>query len=324
MNIRQLEAFRALMNSGTVTNAATLMGVSQPSISRLLEQLEYDLRLTLFDRSKGRLVPTAEARILFEETEKIFLSVDRIKETAREIRDAKAGQLQIAVMPALALGFLPGAIQRFKVARPNVSIAMHVHQSYKIDEWAAQQQIDFGIAEYPSLRPGVERDDFCRAPLWLASPPAHPLASKSEISPHDLVGAELIGLGQEAIGRQLADDLFRRAGLSLKPCIETPYYATIAALVQRGLGVGFLDPFTAADFRDRGIVVRPFRPVMEFHVGILHPHHRPLTRVASEFLALLKSCRDELFATLSPEWPGRADLSPHRQTSASWLSCFRD
>src|SRR5690349_18827847 len=74
MFIRQLEAFRATMQAGTVSGAAVLLGVSQPAASRLLGRLEKELNLTLFDRTKGRLAPTPEAQILYDQVERTFVS----------------------------------------------------------------------------------------------------------------------------------------------------------------------------------------------------------------------------------------------------------
>jgi DNA-binding transcriptional LysR family regulator len=81
--------------------------MSQPAVSRLLSQLESSLQLTLFDRSAGRLVPPHEAPLLYGEVERTFVSVDRIRDMARDIRSADPGALNIASFPLLALGFWP-------------------------------------------------------------------------------------------------------------------------------------------------------------------------------------------------------------------------
>ena len=99
MNIRQLEAFRATIVARSTIGAAQLLNASQPAVSRLLSQLESSLQLTLFDRSSGRLVPTPEAMLLYAEVERTFLSVDRIREMARDIRTADAGSPSAASTP---------------------------------------------------------------------------------------------------------------------------------------------------------------------------------------------------------------------------------
>jgi DNA-binding transcriptional LysR family regulator len=294
MNIRQLEAFRATIVAGTVTGAASLMGLSQPAVSRLIEQLERSLNFSLFDRSRGRLVPTPEAYLLYEEVERTFASVDKIREIATDIHAARAGHLHIAALPALALGFVPKVVERFKKGHPEVMISLSIQTSTKIEESAAAQQIDFGFAEFPFQRSGFETEDFCRAADVLVVPASHRLAGRKQARPSDVAESPFISLTRDNVGRHLVDQIFHKAEIRRQMTIETQYSAVICSLVQLGLGVGLVDPFTAADFKGRGVVAVPFRPAMEFHIGILYPAHRPLSRVAREFLMLLRNCRNEI------------------------------
>ena len=80
---RQIEAFRFVMMSGTTTEAATLMSVSQPAISRLISDLEAELNIRLFDRFRGRLVPTEEARRFFHGVERYFVGLDELAQVVR-------------------------------------------------------------------------------------------------------------------------------------------------------------------------------------------------------------------------------------------------
>ena len=113
INHRQLEAFRAVMEAGTVTVAAERLYITQPAVSRLIQDLESALALTLFERRRGRLAPTVEAQALYEEVERSFSGLDKIAQAAADIRSLSRGTLRIAAMPALALGFLPRTIKKF-------------------------------------------------------------------------------------------------------------------------------------------------------------------------------------------------------------------
>jgi DNA-binding transcriptional LysR family regulator len=298
VNLRQLEAFRAFMMAGSTKGAAQLLDISQPAISRLIDQLERKISFALFDRAKGRLVPTPEALLLYEEVERTFASVDKIRELATDIRGANMGQLNIAVLPALALHFLPDVIANFRTTHPRTAISMTIQTSSKIEEWAAAQHIDFGIAEYPFIRTGVDSEDFCRVPHVIALPKGHALARNQLITPENLAGESFISLTSNSVGRHMIDQVFHRAQVARRMMLETQYVAVIAEFVAKGLGVGLIDPFTAFAFRDRGIVIKPFVPVVEFHLGILHPNHRPLSRAARALLALVRTARNEVLAGL--------------------------
>lgn len=294
MFVRQLEAFRATMLAGTVSGAATLLGVSQPAASRLIGRLEKELKLTLFDRSSGRLTPTAEAQLLFDQVERTFVSLDNIKEMAAAIGSAQAGHLHVAALPAIGLSFVPGVIEEFSRLHPNVTITAEVNMSARVEDSVAAQHVDVGVGEFPFRRTGLETEVFCRAPKCLAVPAGHPLAHRSHVKPDDLDAAPFIALTRDQVGRHMVDRVFERAGVIRRIVAETQVNAVLCDMVIRGLGVGLIDPFTARDFAGRGIVAVPFRPRIEFRLGILYPTHRPLSRVARAFLTVLRRHRNDL------------------------------
>lgn len=292
-NIKQLEAFRAVMISGSTVAAAQLLQVSQPAISRLLAQLEATLQLTLFDRTSGRLLPTAEAALLGSEVERTFASVEKIREIARDIRMADSGELAIASFPLLALGFLPEAIAAFSKIHPRTRISLSVQMSPRVAELVASQQIDFGFGELPYQaqgfdRPGVETELFAVTDHLLAVPVGHRLAGLKRATPADLAGERFVSLTRNTVGRMTVDRMFEQAGVQRELLIETQVTALVAKLVTHGMGIGFIDPFTAHDFRDSRLIVIPFSPAVEMRIALMSPTHRPLTRIASEFIAFLR------------------------------------
>ncbi|MCC7045798.1 MAG: LysR family transcriptional regulator [Alphaproteobacteria bacterium] len=294
MFVRQLEAFRATMLARTVSGAALLLGVSQPAVSRLIGRLEKELKLTLFDRSSGRLAPTAEAMLLHDQIERTFVSLDQIREVAAAIGTAQAGHLFVSALPAIGLGFLPAAIEEFHRLHPQVTVTAEVNISARVEESVAAQHVDLGIGEFPFRRTGLETEVFCRAPEFLAVPQDHPLAARDQVRPSDLHEAAFIALTRDQVGRHMVDRVFERAGIVRRLVAETQVNAVLCEMVARGMGVGLVDPFTAADYAGRGIVAVPFWPRVEFRLGILYPTHRPLSRVARAFLAVLRRRRNAL------------------------------
>lgn len=299
MNFRQLEALRAVMVANSALGAAEILNISQPSVTRLLQNLERELGLTLFDRSSGRLVPTFEAQVLFDEAQRAFASVDKIKEIARDLRSLDAGKLDIASLPLLALGFIPRIAREFGERHPNVKITLNVQMSPKVEEWASAHLIDFGIADFPFehekfQRTGVAADEFCRTPYLLALPSDHPLATRKVIVPEDVANERFICLSRDTVGRHFIDQVFNARNIKRKLVIETTVAAIVANLVANGVGIGFIDPFTAADYRNRGIVTVPFQPAIFMRLALLHPVKRPITRVVKEFISLLRAARQNL------------------------------
>ena len=166
---RQFQAFHAIIERGTVTAAAEHLGISQPAISNLLAQLERSTKLKLFERTRGRLVPTPEAQVLFDEIDTVVRGLDHVNQAVVDLQNQTAGQLQIATSHALAFGFMPAEIARFSAGRPNLTIAFQSQYSSKIQEWVTAGLFEIGICELPRTqrRPGaapVHRRDLVRDP----------------------------------------------------------------------------------------------------------------------------------------------------------------
>ena len=294
MRWRQLQAFKATLSTGTVSAAAEVLGISQPAVSRLLEALENELKFTLFNRATGRLVPTVEAHIFFEEVQKAFVSYDRLSNVANDIRSGRKGSLHMASMPAIGLGFLPKVIGVFAKTQPEVKIRLDLQLSPRVEEWVSSQQVDFGVGEFPFASSGFESEEFCRVPYVAAMLQSHPLSVEPVITAGHLQGHPIVSLSAESAVRKTFDRHFYEAGVDANIVCESLFSAGLCKLVQQGLGLGMVDLFTAHDFAGSGLVFRRFEPEVLFHVGILHPRHLALSRSGSQFLGVMRRMRNDL------------------------------
>ena len=101
MNLRQLDAFRATLRTGSVTEASRTLALSQPSVTRLIKDLERSVGFTLFVRNGRGITPTVEGRRFGDAVENLFTGTDRLKETAQAIRTSADGEVLIGVTPVL-------------------------------------------------------------------------------------------------------------------------------------------------------------------------------------------------------------------------------
>ncbi|MBU0970864.1 MAG: LysR family transcriptional regulator [Proteobacteria bacterium] len=294
MDFRQISAFQAVMIAGTTTLAAERLNISQPAVSRLLIELERSIQLKLFIRKKGgRLQPTPEAEIFFKEVEHSLSGLEKLKQAALDIRNFGTGRIRIACLPALAMGFLPKVIKKFRLEYPNVSVSLQTRSSSTIRHWAGRQQVDFGLATPEGSVPGVQGELFARTPGVCVMPKGHPLAQKKTIEPNDLEGLPFISLALEDKSRFRIDQVFEKASVKRQMLIETQYSATICGLILEGLGVSIMSRFTVHDFEDRGITARPFSPPIHFEYMIYVPRHRPMSALTKTFIRIMKEYRDQ-------------------------------
>src|SRR5437899_5261692 len=188
INSRQVEAFRAMMLTGSVTEAAKLMAVTQPAVSRLLRDFQGLLKMELFEKRGTGLVPMAAATALYMEVERSFVGLERITAAAEEIRSRRTGTLRIAALPALSNGYLPRLAGGFLKERPNLNLSFVGIISPIVIDWVLNNQCDIGCAGGPIAHAGLQSVRL-PAPARVAILPAgHRLAAKAVLEPRDFEG----------------------------------------------------------------------------------------------------------------------------------------
>jgi DNA-binding transcriptional LysR family regulator len=289
LNPRQIEAFRAVMLTGGITSAAELMSISQPAVSRLIGDLQYALKLTLFERRGSRITPTSEAQLLYQEVERSFVGLERIEQAARDLESRRAGTLRVAAMPALAIGFLPRFVARFLEQRPRVDVSLWGSSSTLVLDWVAAGQCELGFGQTPVEHATVLSEKLPPVPAVAIIPSDHWLAEKERIVPEDFANEPFISLGSSTLLRYRIDAVFADHGVNRKQRIETQLTMIACALVAAGSGVAIVDPFTAEEYVGRGLAVRPFAPSINVEMSILHSAQRTLSTLAQDFLAEFRS-----------------------------------
>lgn len=281
---RQIEAFRALMLTGSTTRAAEAMHVTQPAVSRLVRELQAELGLMLFERKGNRLVPSREAIALYAEVERSYVGLERIAHSARELRERRAGVLRVAAMPTLSNAALPRFAASFLAAHPNVDMAMFGLVSHMVLDWVVSEQCDVGFAAAPIQHAAVAAEMMPPVRYVAVVPEHHRLAARRRIHPRDFAGEAFVGLGPNTPSQFRLDDVFSSHGVKRRVRVETPLSSIACALVASGAGIAIVDPFTAVEFVGRGVAVRAFEPAIEFHVAALYPVQRTLSAVARDFI----------------------------------------
>ena len=299
ISLRQLEAFRAVMMTRSITRASELLYVSQPAVSRLISDLESSAGFPLFQRIKKRLNPTPEAHAFYEEVERSFAGLNKINLAAREIRDFRSGSLSIAALPALGLSYLPKIISRFSDGKPDISLSLNIRNSQKVSEMVAAQRVDVGFCESIDFGDGLEAELLLQVNLVCILPREHALASKERIAATDLDGVTCIGSGNSQLTYSDLDRYFEEKGVKRKVQIDTQLNATVADFVVAGAGIGIIDPVTADSYSQRGIVVRPFTPPIGYKYYVIFPENRPKSRLLEQFVDMTRQDLQRFAATVT-------------------------
>lgn len=277
-----------VMTNGTTARAAEVLHISQPAVSKMIQELERSLGFDLFHRIKGRLQPTAEGQLFFREVEQAFLGLTHLRGAAARIRDYGSGELRIACLSALSTNVLPRALRAFMDRNPNIAITFQARMSSVVRDLVASGQFDLGVVADEIDRTGVEAQEFARFRVAVALPEGHPLEVRKVIRPVDLVDQPFIALAPEDTTRREAERAFEVAGVSVRTVIETPYSTTICSMVAAGIGLGLVNPLTAEPYVGHGLSLRPFEPALHFRTLLITPPNRLPSRILEEFIRELK------------------------------------
>jgi DNA-binding transcriptional LysR family regulator len=298
MKFKEVDAFRAVMRSGSMTAAAGELYTSQPNVSRLIAALEASTGLVLFTRSAGRLTPTEEGLAFLREVERAFVGLSALKDAARNIRQFGKGRLRIATVPSMAMTVLPLVLQKFHGDHPDVTVAMDTGSTELVAEWVGSRVCELGLVSYLPPTAVTEARPVCELPGCCVLPPGHRLVGKAFIEPADLAGESFISMAHGDGLRAAVDAAF--AGDDRRVMhFETPYGATICQMVGLGLGVGIVNPLVARVFRHTGIEIRRFLPRVPFVSYLLLARNRPANGLVDRFNTLI----EEVIAAESADLP---------------------
>lgn len=291
MNLALLETFAAVMKTGSATRAAALLGVSQPAVSRALLRLEDTTRLRLFERTGKRISPTPEAEALYREVLAARAGLDRVRQTAARLREVGTGLIRVGSSAALGLHLIPQAMRRFLDSRPGVSVSLEVTSSAAVRDGVAGGTFDLGVSADEVDRSNVTAEFLFRSPGVLVVPPGHAMVGARMVGPGDLDGVAMVALAPEDRARQRLAALLARTGAKPVMVAETPFSATVCELAMQGLGVGLANwmAYAAGGFAERGLVARPFRPIIEFRALLLLPPRPARSVLVDEFVAALRA-----------------------------------
>jgi len=289
LSLRMLEIFGTLMLTQTTVAAAEELGISQPSVSSTVKQLEEQLGFLLFDREKGRMTPTEEAKSLFQEVEPLFERVRSIEARVRDLRAGSVGKLRIMATPPLGNTVVADALAAFLKGRSGVTVQYDVRRLENVIDAVATGAAELGFCLGLASHPGVEVTVLRRDRMVALLHAAHPLAARPVLEPAALAEHGFVGLDRASHIGLLLQNAFEAVGVPYRPQVEVRYCNTARILAQAGAGIAMVDRYTANVQAHADLVQRPFQPGLSLSACLIARQDRPLSRLAREFFAVVEA-----------------------------------
>lgn len=288
INVRHLAVFRAVMKTGSVSAAARLLAVSQPAVTKTLQQIEWEVGVPLFRRIKGRLQPTPESMLLLPKVDQVFGAVEEVERLATEIGGGNVGQVSIATATTLAASIVAEAVARYRAKRPRALVKVRALATRQVVEEIANNQVDIGLTDAATIEGTLRTEEICRAHIGCVLSRGHRLAGKRVIQLNDLKDETIITFFEETlIGLQIRQRLSALDMPSVIP-LSTNQSLIACVMASKGLGVALVDPFTPLSGLFPDMVVKPLHPALEIRPRFVFPPDRPLSIAATEFLEIVR------------------------------------
>ena len=286
--LKQVETFRTVYETESVTAAARRLDVSPATVSATLAALEASIELRLFERVRQRMQRTPEGTLLYEEIRRLNVGLESLGRKIRAIRGAAQPRLRIGCIHAYSGAIVSDAISRFRVRYPDTSLYLQIRDSNTLRDMVVSGELDLAAVADESELEGLRGHRLASLRAVAVFPASHALARLESVNFSHLAEVDVIALNAEDGSRKRLDALLRQAGQSLRVAIETPYSSTVCQLALAGHGVGIANPATALGMEAMGLTYRPLVAPVHFECHMIVHGSRPLSEAGKFWATCLR------------------------------------
>ncbi|WP_076999994.1 LysR family transcriptional regulator [Variovorax sp. KK3] len=297
MNLRQIEVFRAVMATGSITKAATLLHVSQPGVSRLIRHLELQLGVALFERRTGRLVATPEAHTLQQEVDKVYRGVRQVQDVASNLRFGAHATLRVLSSANTALDLVPRAIARLLEKYPHAQVSFEAVPTREIVKSLVAEEADVAISSASLDHPVLDVQVFGQWTLMCALPPGHALANAKRLDLAAALRERLVLYSPEAPQSRIIDAWLAERDIARRRSVEVRSGYAACSMVAHGAGVAFVDDLSARAFQQGRLAIAAIPKAPRFDLLSVSNVNRPLSALGQTFLKMVREELRSLQAT---------------------------
>lgn len=304
MELHQLEAFSAVMSAGSITGAGRLLGRSQPSVTRAIQDLELELGYALFDRKGPRVTPTRRAFLLYAEVERSLVGLEAIRASAQAIGRDEARPLRVAATPSLAAALVPRALA---AGAAPLEVHLRSASAEQVVDALLARAVDVGIATLPLAHGEIELHYVIEAPCVAVLRNDDPLAQAASIPLAELAARPIATVANRYRLRRGIDRAFAATGQTPHIVFESNASLNAVMAAQAGLGVAIVDPATAFGTPVNGVEVRPIDVSIPFFYGVCSAAGKPLSSDAHALVDALATVSLALLPGAKRHAPERHD-----------------
>ncbi len=289
MDTQSLKAFLQVVDSGSFSEAAEELHLTQPAVSKRIAALEQQLGCQLFDRI-GRHVHLTEAgNALLPQAKQILQAVASAERSIHDLSGRVSGKLAMGISHHIGLHRLPPVLRRYTRLHPEVKLDIDFMDSEQAYQRILHGELDLAVVTLaPYSEPNLVSFTIWEDPLTVAVSPDHPLAANNRVDLATLSRHTAIPPGLNTYTGQIIKQLFDEAGLKMELAMATNYMETIKVMVGIGLGWSIL-PLTLLDDSIKALELTGHP--LQRQLGCVYHRKRSLSNAADAFIAMLRESR---------------------------------
>lgn len=300
LSLQKLRSFVAVSEERNFLRAAQKLGITQPTLSAQIRELEADLDVQLLNRTTRQVQLTIEGDRFLQRTRRILADIDVAVDEAKQLASLQHGRVSIASTPSAAATFLPVAIAKFQEVFPEIIVHLREDVAPAVDNMVRMGIADFGIGPKLDMSSDLSFVSLIKERFMAVVPPGHVLVDRAHVTLEDLVAHKLIPTRQGSGIQDLVDAELRGRGMAPDPSLELMSRETVVAMVEAGLGVALLPELTLSRLRSDLIRVLPLSaPGIERDIGFIEKKGGSSSAAASAFLDLIRTVTSTSWSTQS-------------------------
>ncbi|WEK55927.1 MAG: LysR family transcriptional regulator [Candidatus Cohnella colombiensis] len=289
-NYELYKVFYWAAKTGSLTQAAKALFITQPSVSHAIKQLEYSFGNTLFYRNAKGVELTQEGIILYSYIEQSQILITMAEEKMAALKNLDSGELRVGGSDSLFKHYLLPYLEDFHQQHPGIKLHLNHGTTPEVITFLKEGRIDLGVVRMPIIDSQLEvRESFQLQDCFVAGARYAELKDKV-LSLNMLLQHPVILFSRNSRARMAITEIFQSYGLTLKPEIEVGSVDLLIEFAKRGLGISYVTREFVSKELDEGSLfeIQLDVPLPPSHVGIMIMRNMPLTSAARSFIERIR------------------------------------
>lgn len=290
VTLRQLRAFAAVYRTRSITRAARELGITQSAASLLIQQLETQLGVRLFDRSTRSVQPTLAASEAFQSAERMLGDAQGLSRRMHDLAQARAGRVAFLASAGAASALMPSVLAKFRAAHPDIEIDMRDMAADDLVPRLITTDAEFAIGSVEGEFPEMTVETLTSGRLSAIGRRTADFAARRSLTWDELAQMPTIAMRRETRIRIQIDQALGAQGKHLNPTYEVTLINTALAMTAQGLGLAILPATMLPAGQFPTLIARPLvRPAIARPVSLLQRQGRTLSPAAQAFVATART-----------------------------------